>query len=159
MMATLLLQGCASVPRLNPPDITLVDLDFVDATLFESTFRATIRVTNDNFDPLLLEGAVIELELEGRRFGRGTYAERVELPRLDSVVLPIDVNLSHVAIASKIERVVDEKSVSYAISGTIEVVTTSGASRRLPVSKRGVIDLGGRVEPTPDAGATTQEER
>jgi LEA14-like dessication related protein len=139
-----------------PPDVTLVDLELVDATIFESTFDIRVRVFNENPEPLVIDGAVITLELEGRRFGKGSTDERVEVPRLGSAVLGLDMHLSHVAVASKIRGVLDRRTVSYSITGKVYVVTPSGAIRRLSIDKRGSIDLADReAESTglPNGGA------
>ena len=138
-----LLGGCATTTAPVPPDVTLVGLEIVEATLFESTFSVDVRIFNENPEPLLLDGAVVKLELEGRRFGKGAIGERVEIPRFDSVVQRLEMHLSHVAIASKIRGVIESRTVNYAITGKVYVVTPSGSIRRLPIDKRGTIDLSG----------------
>jgi LEA14-like dessication related protein len=136
--------GCATTEAIAPPDVTLVDLDFVDATIFESTLDIGVRIFNENPDPLILDGAVIKLELEGRNFGKGTFSERVEVPRLDSVVQRLEMHLSHIAVASKLKTVIDSKVVNYSITGKVYVITPSGRVKRLPIDKQGRIDLRGQ---------------
>lgn len=135
--------GCTSTANLDPPGVDLVDLDFVEATVFESTLRVAVRVTNDNPEPLVLDGMVITLELAGRRFGKGSSADRVELPRLGSVVQRLTVHVNHIAVATKIREVVDSAAVSWSITGKVWVVTPDGATRRLPIERQGTIDLRG----------------
>ncbi len=149
--------GCVSTDPLEPPGVNLVNLGFVDATLFESTLDVAVRISNDNPEPLVLDGAVIKLELDGRNFGKGTTAERIEIPRLGSVVQHLEMHLNHIAVATKIKRVIESKVVDYAITGKVYVLTPSGSVRRLPIEKRGTIDLrgGGPLElqddpPPPD---------
>lgn len=138
-----------------PPDVTLVDLDFIDATIFESTLDVAVRISNDNPEPLILDGAVIKLELDGRKFGKGTSSERVEIPRLSSVVQRLEMHLDHFAVATKIKGVIESKTVNYAITGKVYVLTPSGSTRRLPIDKQGTIDLSGNgpidleVDPKP----------
>ena len=143
--------GCTSLSGLVPPDVTLIDVDFVDATLFESTLDIGVRIFNENPEPLVLDGAVIKLELEGRKFGKGASSDRVEIPRLGSVVQRIDMHLSHIAVATKISEVIESRTVNYSISGKVYVVTESGAIRSLPIDKRGTIDLRGDVMPDADS--------
>lgn len=133
--------GCVSTEPLEPPDVNLVDLDFVDATVFESTLDVALRISNDNPEPLILDGAVIKLELSGRNFGKGATSERIEIPRLGSVVQRLEMHLNHIAVATKIKSVIESKVVDYAIKGKVYVVTESGSVRRLPIDKRGTIDL------------------
>lgn len=149
--------GCVSTDPLEPPGVHLVDLDFVDATIFESTLDVAVRISNDNPESLILDGAVIKLELAGRSFGKGAIAERVEIPRFGSVVQRLEMHLNHIAVATKIKGIIDSKVVDYGITGKVYVLTSSGSVRRLPIERRGTIDLrgGGPLEfqddpPPPD---------
>ncbi len=135
--------GCVSTDPLESPGVSLVDLDFVDATLFESTLDIGIRISNDNPETLVIDGAVIKLDLDGRNFGKGTIADRIEIPRFSSVVQHLEMHLSHLAVATKIQGVVESKTVDYGITGKIYVVTPSGSVKRFPIDKRGTIDLRG----------------
>ncbi len=137
--------GCATTEALTPPEVSLVDLEFVDATIFESTLDVGVRIFNENPEPLILDGAVIKLELDGRKFGKGAMSERVEVPRLGSVVQRLEMHLNHLAVATKIKTVIESKMVNYSITGKVYVVTPSGSIKRLPIDKQGQIDLRGKT--------------
>lgn len=145
--------GCATTEALTPPEVSLVDLDFVDATIFESTLDVGVRIFNENPEPLILDGAVIKLELDGRKFGKGATSERIEVPRLDSVVQRLEMHLNHLAVATKIKTVIESKVVNYTITGKVYVITPSGSVKRLPIDKHGRIDLRskGSIELEPDS--------
>lgn len=136
--------GCATTGGLIPPEVTLVNLELVDATLFESTFTVAVRMTNDNPEPLVLDGAVVKLMLEGSKFGRGSSGERIEIPRMDSVVQELELHLSHVAIVTKIKGIVESKELNYALSGHVYVLTPSGRTKRLHIEREGTVDLSGK---------------
>ena len=136
--------GCATTDTIAPPDVTLVDLEFVDATIFESTLDVAVRIFNENPEPLILDGAVIKLELEGRNFGKGASSDRIEIPKLDSVVQRLEMHLSHIAVATKLKTVIESKMVNYSITGKVYVITASGRVKRLPIDKQGRIDLRGQ---------------
>lgn len=142
-LVTMTALGCTSTASLEPPGVTLVDLEFVDATVFESTLDVTLRLSNDNPEPLTLDGAVIKLELDGRSIGKGAMAERTEIPRFGSVVEHLEMHLNHIAVASKIKGVIERKIVDYAVTGKVYVMTPSGGIRRLPIDSRGTLDLRG----------------
>jgi len=137
--------GCATTDTIAPPDVTLVDLEFVDATIFESTLDVAVRIFNENPEPLILDGAVIKLELEGRNFGKGASSDRIEIPELDSVVQRLEMHLSHIAVATKLKTVIESKMVNYSITGKVYVITPSGRVKRLPIDKQGQIDLSGNA--------------
>lgn len=144
-LTTVVSFGCATTDAIAPPEVTLVDLDFVDATIFESTLDVGIRIFNENPEPLILDGAVIKLDLEGRSFGKGAFSERVEIPELDSVVQRLEMHLSHIAVATKLKTVIESRVVDYSITGKVYVVTPSGGITRFPIDKQGRIDLRGKA--------------
>lgn len=146
------LAGCASSGALVPPSVTLVDVELVDATLFESTFDVGVRIANDNPDPLVIDGVVLDLELDGRQFGKGSSPDRFEVPRFGSTVQRLEIRLSHVAIATKIRGVMERKVVDYAITGKVWVVRPSGGTKQVPIAKQGRIDLS---EHRPETAETT----
>ncbi len=141
--------GCISTDPLEPPEVNLVDLDFVDATVFESTLNVAVRISNDNPEPLILDGAVIKLELSGRKFGKGATSERIEIPRFSSIVQQLEMHLSHIAVATKIQGIIESKTVDYGITGKVYVITPSGRTKRLPIDKQGTIDLRGKQPQDP----------
>ncbi|MEE4273413.1 MAG: LEA type 2 family protein, partial [Thermoanaerobaculales bacterium] len=141
--------GCTTTGGLIPPEVTLVNVELVDATIFESTFTASLRLTNDNPEPLVLDGTVVKLSLEGSKFGRGSSGERVEIPRMSSVVQELELHLNHVAIVTKIKRIIDSKELNYSLSGHVYVLKPSGGTKRLHIEREGTIDLRGEgaIEP------------
>ena len=140
--------GCATTGPFEPPEVTLTDVELVEATLFESRMDISVRLTNTNPEPLVIDGVALKVELDGKSFGKATSGERFEIPRLASVVHPLELTVSHVAIATKLRGVLEAKIVDYAIVGKVYVVAPSGGTRMLPIDKTGTIDLrGGGVGP------------
>jgi len=137
--------GCATTDPLEPPGVTLVDLDIVDVTLFESTIDVAVRISNDNPEPLILDGAVIKLVLGGMKVGKGASDERIELPRLSSVVRRVELHMNHLALATRIKGIIEAKIVDYAITGKVYVVRPSGSVRGVSFESRGKLDLRGEA--------------
>jgi LEA14-like dessication related protein len=137
--------GCASTEPVEPPGVTLVDLDIVDATLFESTLDVAVRISNDNPEPIIIDGAVIKLELNGIKVGKGASDERLELPRLDSVVRRVELHMNHLALATRIKGIIEAKVLNYAVTGKVYVVRPSGSVRGMSFESRGKLDLRGEA--------------
>jgi LEA14-like dessication related protein len=134
--------ACVSLGQLAPPELHLVDLAFVEATLFESTLTATVRVDNDNPEPLVIDGAVVRLVVGGLAVGKGRSDARVEVPRLGSETIPLTVHLNNVRLATRLHALFQEEVVDYALEGTVYVL--SGARTvRVPISQAGRLDLRG----------------
>ena len=83
--------GCATVESFTAPDVTLVDVKFEDLNLFETSGTFTVRLSNENPDPLAVDGAVYKLYLGGQKVGRALSDARIEVPRLGSTVYEVDV--------------------------------------------------------------------
>jgi LEA14-like dessication related protein len=141
--------GCVTTGGLEPPGVTLVNLDVVDATLFETTLDVTVRIFNENPESMILDGAVIKLELDGVRVGKGASSERVEVPRLDSVTQRVSVHLNHLAVATRIKGIIESRVVDYGLTGKVYVVQPSGSVRKMTIANQGQLDLrrGGSVVP------------
>jgi LEA14-like dessication related protein len=137
--------GCVSTEPMEPPGVALVDLDFVDATLFESTLDVALRISNDNPEPIVLDGAVIKLELNGINVGKGASDERLELPRLGSLVRRFELHMNHLALATRIKGIFEAKVVDYAVTGKVYIVRPSGGVRGMNFESRGELDLRGEA--------------
>ena len=100
LVAALALSGCASL-GLVAPDVSLVDLKFTDLTMFETSGIFTVRLTNENPEPMFIEGGVYNLYLGGWRIGKGLSDHRVEVPPLSTATDEVELHLSNLAIATQ----------------------------------------------------------
>ena len=71
---------------------------------------------------------MIKLELNGIKVGKGASNERLELPRLGSVVRRVEIHMNHLALATRIKGIVEAKVLNYGVTGKVYVVTPSGVS-------------------------------
>lgn len=145
VIAAVAVSGCVTTDPMEPPGVTLVDLDIVDATLFESTLDVAVRISNDNPEPVVIDGAVIKLELNGIKVGKGASDERVELPRLGSVVRRVELHMNHLAMATRIKGIIEAKVLDYGVTGKVYVVRPSGSVRGMSFESRGQLDLRGEA--------------
>jgi len=145
VIAAVAASGCVTTEPMEPPGVTLVDLDIVDATLFESTLDVAVRISNDNPEPLVIDGAVIKLELNGIKVGKGASDERLELPRLGSVVRRVELHMNHLALATRIKGIIEAKVLNYGVTGKVYVVRPSGSVRGMSFESRGQLDLRGEA--------------
>jgi len=145
VVAVVVASGCVSTEPLEPPGVTLVDLDIVDATLFESTLDVAVRISNDNPEPVVIDGAVIKLQLNGIKVGKGASDERLELPRLGSVVRRLELHMNHLALATRIKGIIEAKVLNYGVTGKVYVVRPSGDVRGMRFETSGQLDLRGKA--------------
>lgn len=148
----LAITGCASLERFAAPEVTLVDVRFEDLTVFETSGTFTVRLSNENPEPLAVDGAVYKLYLGGRKVGRALSDTRVEVPRLGSTVYEVDVFVNNVALVARLLTLGEETGLDYTIKGKLYVERPYGL-RRLRFSRDGRIDLPGDRAAPPDAAA------
>lgn len=132
--------GCSSMGALDPPQITLSDLEISEMTVFETSLVARLRVTNPNPEPLVLDGGSFDLILDGRKVGSGTVKESFTVERLDAVLVDATVRVSNATLVLRLKDVLEQQVVSYGIRGAFFTRGTFGTAK-LRVDRTGTLDL------------------
>ncbi len=135
-----LFTGCASL-GLVEPDVTLVDLEFTDLTLFETSGVFTVRLANENPEPLVVDGGVYNLYLGGSKVGKGLSDHRIEVPALGTATDEVELHLNNLAIAGQVRSLWESKVFDYRLQGRVYVETGYGR-RKLRIESEGRFDLG-----------------
>ncbi len=83
--------GCAVFRQTEPPDVSLVNLQLEDLTLFEQRYRVTLRIQNPNAFALPIDRVHYEIHLEGDLLAQGNSVSPFTVPahgdaRFDVVV-------------------------------------------------------------------------
>lgn len=149
-LAPFLLAGCATTDRLTQPEMTLVALDITEVTLFETSADVTVRITNPDLEPLVLEGGVVRLSIDGVTAGRGMFDGPLEVPRLSSETVDLTLRISNVAVATRLRSFVDSEAFSYRLRSVLYRRSDFG-TRRIRIAKEGFVDFRELDEPVPDA--------
>ncbi len=153
--ALVLSAGCASF-GLTPPDVSLVDLKFTDLTVFETSGIFTVRLTNENPEPLFVEGGVYNLYLGGLRVGKGLSDHRLEVPPLSTATDEVELHLNNLAIATQLRSIYDSGVADYRIKGKVYVEGTYGR-RRVTIENEGRFDFKApENDVTPDTAIDTK---
>ncbi len=143
LTATLLglaIAGCATFEPFAAPDVTLVNLRFEDLTVFETRGAFTVRLTNENPEPVVVDGAVYKLYLGGQKVGKALTDARLEVPRLGSSVYEVEVYINNVALVTRLLTLGQDKAIDYTIKGKLYVERPYG-TRGLRFTRDGRIDL------------------
>lgn len=139
LAAVLFAFSCASL-TLKPPSVTIVDIDVIEATLFEQRFAFTLRVQNPNSRDIPLTGLSFEVELNDRPFARGVSDRAVTVPRFGEEILQVTAVSSLTGILRQINQWTrgEERTVlSYRIRGTL----STGFFGGLNFDEKGVVEL------------------
>lgn len=140
MIPLLLTQGCASLGSLDSPELTLVNLELTEATVFETTLEVQLRIANPNPEPITFNGAKFKLTLEDRKVGRGMSPETVTIPRLATGVVSIPFHVNNATLLLRLKDILDTKSVRYGVQGTLYLERSLG-SRKLKMKSEGQLDF------------------
>lgn len=131
--------GCANLQSLEPPEVRLVSLRPVEATLMEQRFDVGLRVLNPNNRDIAVEGLDFELDINGSRMARGVSAEAFTLPRLGETVATIQVTTSTLSIIRRTMALSGSDSLEYRVRGRIHL---GGLAGTLSFDQTGQISLG-----------------
>ncbi|MCB0329846.1 MAG: hypothetical protein KDD70_09285 [Bdellovibrionales bacterium] len=116
LLAILLLaSGCSSINR-TPPDVSLVDVQFGEVALFETTLTVTTRISNVTNEPLSISGMVHELSLNGIRLGKAVSNENFRLGALESEKVTSKLELSHLKLAFNLQDLINSPKLDYELN-------------------------------------------
>ncbi len=138
-IAACLATGCASLGFVEP-DVSLVNLKFTDLTVFETSGLFTVRLTNENQEPLMIEGGVYNLYLGGWRIGKGLSNHRFEVPALSTATDEVELHLSNLAIATQLRSIYESGVADYRIKAKVYVEAGYG-KRRVTIENEGRFDF------------------
>ena len=132
--------GCSSSGSLEPLQVTLVDLQITEMTLFETGMVAKLRVTNPNPEALTIDGASFKLILDDKKIGTGTTKETFIVERLDSAVVDAVFRINNASALLRLKGIMDKTEVSYGVRGHLYTQGPFG-TKKLNVDKMGTINL------------------
>ncbi len=136
----ILLTGCSGLEVSKGPDVSLADLKLTDLTLLETSGVLTVRLANENLEPMVVSGGAYDLSLGGIRIGKGLSDQRVEVPKLGTATVDIDLHISNLALATRIRGLIEKKVVDYRLKGKVYVDRPTG-TRRYKVLRDGRFDF------------------
>lgn len=140
VLALLASLSCASLEPFSAPGVSLVNLEFEDLTLFETSGVFTVRISNENPDPVVVDGAVYNLYLGGLKVGRAMSDRRLEVPRLGSATYDVNLYINNLALATRLIPVIESRVLDYRVKGKLYVERPYGL-RRMRFSRDGRLDL------------------
>lgn len=134
-----LLNGCATL-SLQAPDVTLVNLEFTDLTLFETSGQFVVRLANENPEPLRIEGGVYSLYVDDLRIGKGLSDRQFEVAPFSTETDTVEVHVNNLAMATRMQSIFETGAFDYRIKAKIHVATDLGR-RSLSLTKEGYFDF------------------
>ncbi|MEO6203441.1 MAG: LEA type 2 family protein [Nitrospirales bacterium] len=136
--AILFLIGCTSIAELTAqpesPEVLLVNITPLDATMFEQRLQVDLRVRNPNDFDLEVTGLDFTLHLNDQRLARGLTNKASTIPRLGDAVISVETTTSTLDVIRQLLQLSQRQEVSYQVDG---VLYAQGS--RLPFKNKGVL--------------------
>lgn len=117
----MILAGCAVLPKLDAPRVSLAGIGSVDFAGMELRMVLRLRVQNPNGIALDYDGIDVQLSLEGKRVARGVSNAQGSVPRYGEAIVALPVTLSLVELGRQAWgiRGGEGRTVHYGIEGKL----------------------------------------
>lgn len=121
MALALILGACAALPALDPPRVTLANVESISFEGMELRMLVKLRVQNPNGLALDYDGIDVSLALQGKTVARGVSDERGTVPRYGEAVIALPVTISLVDLGRQALRILqgDTQRLRYTIEGKL----------------------------------------
>jgi len=130
----LLAVGCATLrPEIVVPEVSLVNITPIGATLFEQRARVDLRLRNPNDFAIDLTGLDFQLDVNGARLASGVTGDAVTIPRLGEGLVSVEVTTTLLAWMRQVEILGTAQEIAYDLTGHLHVAHLG----RLPFSHSG----------------------
>lgn len=139
IFTTIIAATLAACALLGPPpkaNVSLVDLQFSDMTLFETTADVSIRIENLNTTALTIKGGTHTISVNGSELGTGLSDETLSLAAHSSGIQHVKLHISNLTALTKIKSIVDSKNFDFEIKSEI-TADLNGFSRTIELTQKG----------------------
>lgn len=140
--ACLWLAACSSLRGdIEPPRVSLNNVQLVNAGLIQQTFRLTLRVQNPNGIPIPIRGMNYAVKLSGNDFASGVTPRSFTLPASGEEMVDIDVTTNILDVGRQLMRILEtrQQDIDYSLSGKVQVDLPF--VKALPFSRAGTVNL------------------
>jgi LEA14-like dessication related protein len=137
-----LLAACALRPQLEPPQLSVSEVDVQGGDLWQQRLRVRIHVHNPNNRTLAVKDLEYTLEVEGQQLASGTSAESFTVPALGETDFDMNVTTN---LAGALLKLLSrgpgalDQGVAYRLTG--KVTLSQGWVRSIPFDEQGNFKL------------------
>jgi LEA14-like dessication related protein len=118
----LILCACAALPSLDPPRVTVADIDDIAFQGLELRMLVRLRVQNPNALAIDYDGIEVRLDVQGKTVAHGVSAERGRIPGYGEGIVSLPVTISFVDLGRHALRMFDggaPESLRYSLEGKL----------------------------------------
>ena len=140
--ASALLGGCSLfVPKLETPQLSVVNVEMQKADLWEQRMKVRMRVVNPNDRPIPVKGLTVALEVAGQELAHGVSGASFNVPALGEAEFDMNMTANMAGALLKLLGSSNQlrDSVDYRIKGKLSL--SQGLFRSIPFEDRGSVRL------------------
>jgi len=137
-----LVAACALAPKLEPPRVSIVDVQVVSGDLWSQRLKVRLHVQNPNERALPVRGIDYTIEIEGEQFASGESLASFVVPALGQAEFDMTVNTN---LAGALLKLLGRgpgglgHDIPYRLSGKVSL--SEGWWRSIPFDQRGSFRL------------------
>jgi len=144
LLGMFFLVGCAGPGiKLEPPRITLTNIQVQEIKVFESVFQIDLRVVNPNDVTIDIKGLDCELELNDKKFASGVSNKSIKVSSFDTAVVPITMYSSVLDLAKGLFDASKKQMMNYRLKGRIHLGSSLSVPLVIPFESEGELSLPG----------------
>jgi LEA14-like dessication related protein len=144
-LSAALLCACAAQTQLEAPNLSVINMEMLESSLFTQRLKVRVRVQNPNDIALPVKGVSAKLEIAGEQFASGVSANSFTVPAFGEQEFDLLVDAS---MAKTLLTLMGKggggkamESLDYRISGKVSL--SSGLVRSIPFDETGTLNLKG----------------
>ena len=141
-LLALCLLGCgcsAFLPKLEPPQLEVVGLNFLGGDHQHQKLRLHLQVTNPNDRQIAVRSIDYQVALAGADFAQGSSAEPFTVPALGQGEFDLDMNADLGSLLRVLSAHLGDAALDYQVTGRVHLA--EGLIRELPFKGHGQLVL------------------
>ena len=141
LLAAVLLSACALAPKLEPPTLSIVDVQVVSAELWMQHLKVRLHVHNPNDRELPVKGLSYTIYVNGEEAAHGVSDKSFIVPALGEAEFDMHVtaNMAGTVLGLLARGGGAPDRIDYRVAGKVEL--SSGFMRSIPFDRRGTFSL------------------
>ena len=140
VLAMLCLSGCSLfVPKLQPPRLSVVSVEFQKGALWQQKLRVRMHVDNPNNRELPIRGITYTLDVNGQEFAHGESAASFVVPALGDAEFDMNMTANMAGTILSLLSHGSDANVEYHLAGRISL--SEGLLRSIPFDQHGSFSL------------------
>lgn len=140
LLAVLSLSACSLfVPKLAPPRLSVVGVEFQKGQLWKQKLKVRLHVQNPNDRVLPIKGITYTLDVNGQEFAQGESAASFVVPALGDAEFDMNMTANMAGTIISLLSHGSDASVEYHLIGRISL--SEGLLRSIPFDQHGSFRL------------------